>query len=405
MSDTFRAEVRAWLDACAPPALHHTASSPFQGYWGGRGAAFETDDHRRWFEAALARGWTAPTWPTRYGGGGLSAAEGQILGEELDRLGMPRPLVGFGLVMLGPVLLRYGSEAQRSEHLPAIVRGEVRWCQGYSEPGSGSDLASLQTRAVREGEHYVVNGQKIWTSFADRSDWIFCLVRTSTAGRKHAGITFLLIDMTSPGITTRPIALISGSSPFCETFFTEVRVPVENAVGEPGGGWRIATSLLSHERTAIGSAIVGGGARPAILHDFSLPQHAQERVGVDEAGRIVDPLIRDAVTRCEMDRAAARLTLQRIRDQQASGHPGPESSIIKVFGTELNQRSWDLAVEILGIDGLLWQSSDPCAEALPRTWLRSLGNSIEGGTTEVQLNIIATRVLGLPRAPRAKTRP
>lgn len=402
--DTFRTEIRDWINTHAPQSLWGTAISPFEGYWGGQDGAFSSEDEQRWFEAALKRGLTAPTWPSQYGGAGLSREQGRVFSEELNRHRIPLPLAGFGLTMLGPILLEYGSPEQQQQHLPPIISGQIRWCQGYSEPDAGSDLASLRTAAIRDGDHYIVNGQKIWTSFADKADWIFCLVRTSTEGRKHAGISFLLIDMRRPGVSVRPIALISGSSPFCETFFTDARVPVANRIGEEGGGWRIARSLLGHERDMIGEAIINGGTRPKVLTDYALREHALATIGRDEAGRLADPIVRDQIARNEMDREVGRLTLHRIRASlRAGGKPGPETSIVKVFGTELNQNRWQLATEIMGEEGLYWSAhahvSDEM-EQLTRTWLRSRGNSIEGGSSEIQLNIIATRVLGLPRPPR-----
>jgi len=402
--DAFRQEIRRWIEQHAPKSLWGTAISPFEGYWGGKRGTFASDDQQAWFEAALERGLTAPTWPAEYGGGGLSPEQGRVFKEELNRHRIPLPLAGFGLTMLGPILLERGSPAQKAQHLPPIIRGQIRWCQGYSEPDAGSDLASLRTAAVKDGDHYVVNGQKIWTSFADLADWIFCLVRTSTEGRKHAGISFLLIDMDDPGVSVRPIELISGYSPFCETFFTDVRVPTANRIGDEGGGWRLATSLLGHERDMIGEAIINGGTRPKVLTDYSLRDHALAVIGTGADGKLRDPILRDEIARNEMDREAGRLTLNRIRDTlRAGGRPGPETSIVKVFGTELNQKRWHLAQQILGEEGLYWEQDGHVTEEtqqLTRTWLRSRGNSIEGGSSEIQLNIIATRVLKLPRPPR-----
>ena len=305
---------------------------------------------------------------------------------------------GVGLTMIGPTLLQYGSEEQKREHLPPIVRGEIRWCQGYSEPDAGSDLASLQTRAVRDGDHFVVNGTKVWTSYADECDWIFALVRTDPAAKKQDGITFLLVDLETPGVSVRPIRLISGSSPFCETHFENVRVPVRNVVGQVNGGWTVAKALLGHERSMIADAFGGSrrrdGGDAAGLADLARAQLGPAR------GPLADPVLRDAIAQNEMDTRCFLLTLQRTRDAAKAGHrPGPETSIFKVYGTELNQRRCDLAVRIAGPDALGWQEGAGFgADAVQRTrdWLRSRGNSIEGGTSEIQLNIIAKRVLGLP---------
>lgn len=348
----------------------------------------------------LAQGWTAPGWPSAYGGGGLSDDEQRILQEEIRRLGLPLPLVGFGLTMIGPILLAHGNEAQKQEHLTAIVRGEIRWCQGYSEPEAGSDLASLRARAVVDGDDLVVNGQKLWTSHAEVSDWIFCLVRTSSEGKKHEGISFVLIDMATSGISVAPIKLISGSSPFCETFFSEVRVPLANVVGGINRGWKVAMSLLGHERTMVGESVAGGGARPDALLRYSLREHAERVIGKNAAGELSDPLLADAIARNEMDRECLQLTLRRIRDMaEAGAQPGAESSVLKIAGTELNMRHWELAMQVAGADGLGWEGAGFSEEnlAISQTYLRSRANSIEGGTTEIQLNILAQRVLGLPR--------
>jgi alkylation response protein AidB-like acyl-CoA dehydrogenase len=397
--EPFRAELRAWLAENAPKSLHHTVSTPFQGYWGGK-SEFRTDDERAWFEVCLARGWTAPTWPREYGGAAMSSEHHRIWREELVALGMPLPLVGLGLTMLGPVLLTFGTPEQKAEHIPGIVRGEVRWCQGYSEPGAGSDLASLRTRAVLDGDSWVVNGQKVWTSHAERADWIFCLTRTSEDGPKQQGITFMLIDMRTPGIQARTIELISGASPFCEVFLTDVRVPLDHVVGKVGEGWKIAKALLGHEREMVGESIAAGGARPDDLMGYGLRKHAEETIGVDASGRILDPLIEDEIARFERDETCLRLTIRRHNDKLRVGStPGPESSIFKVAGTELNQWRWDIAERIAGLDGLGWKAGpySPRDVAVSRHWLRSRGNSIEGGSSEIQRDILARHVLGLPK--------
>lgn len=387
--DTFRRETAAWLDAKAPQGIYGLRSrGDFEGYWGGAKTPDPGADQRRWLELMAAKGWTAPTWPRGYGGGGLSPHEARILDEEMARRELPLAVVGMGLAMLGPILLELGTEAQRRAHLPSICDGSVRWCQGYSEPSSGSDLASLRTRARRDGEEYVVDGQKVWTSFADVSDWIFCLVRTDPSVPKHGGISFLLIDMATPGITTRRIKLISGASPFCEAFFDGVRVPTENVVHEVNAGWVVAKSLLNHERTTIGSSI----ARQMSEAETDLVALARDTSGPDE-GPLADAHTREQIAQNSMRSVAFALTLERL----AGGAPGPESSILKVVGTELKQRRCELATEILGPRGLGWEDPDYGEQALKLTqdWLRNRASTIEGGTTEIQLNIIARRVLGL----------
>jgi acyl-CoA dehydrogenase len=352
--------------------------------WGGRKPNFPSDDARLWLERMAARGWTAPSWPREYGGGNLSPAQCAILDEELRALGCREALKSFGLWMLGPVLLEFGSEAQRQEHLPAIVRGEIRWCQGYSEPGAGSDLASLSTRAVRDGDSFVVDGGKIWTSHADDADWMFCLVRTSAP--KHEGISFLLIDMTTPGVSTRPIKLISGASPFCETFFDGVRVPVRNLVGQAGQGWTIAKALLKHER-----ALIGRARDRAAIDEEPLESMARRYRG-EHDGKIADAVLRDRITQANLDALCFRALLRR-----AGQAPGPETSIHKLYGTELSKRRKELRVAIAGFRGIGWEGAGFSGDELQlvRDWLRSRASSIEGGTSEIQLNIIARRVLGL----------
>jgi alkylation response protein AidB-like acyl-CoA dehydrogenase len=389
-------DLEAFIEANAPKPLYGTATSPFQGHWGGRKAKFESAAHRAWFQACLAVGMTAPTWPRAYAGAGLSREQGRRWFELLAQRRVPLPLVGFGLTMIGPIILQYGDESQKQEHLTAIARGQIRWCQGYSEPESGSDLASLTCKAEANDGGWRITGQKIWTSHAERADWIFCLVRTSTEGRKHAGITFVVFDMALPGITVRPIPLISGASPFCETFFDAVQIPGDGVIGDVGGGWKVAMSLLGHEREMVGEAVASGGSRPPALANYQVANHAVRVIGLDESGRLRDPLIRDRVARAEMDEAALHWTIRRVRE---AGTPGAESSIIKLAGTELNMRRWELALAIEGPGGLGWSGGEFSEEqcALSRQYLRSRGNSIEGGTSEIQRNILATRVLGLPR--------
>ena len=391
--ETFRAETRTWLLDNAPPSIVSAPSSSLEGNWGGRRATYPNPDVKVWLDVMAERGWTAPEWPTQYGGGGLSRAEAKVLREEMAALKLPVPLIGFGLTMIGPTLLEYGTEEQKREHIPKIVRGEIRWCQGYSEPGSGSDLASLQTRAVLQGDYYIINGQKIWTSYANLADWMFLLVRTDPKAKKQEGITFILMDMESPGVEARPIKLISGSSPFCETFLTDVLVPAKNVVGKVNRGWSVAKALLNHERTMIASAFGSTAGKGRTIRDWACEY-------VDFAsGRVADAALRHRMAQYEMDNHAFRLTTDRARDAAKAGRPpGPESSMFKVYGTELNQRRHELLVSIAGPQALGWQGPGFAAEelSLTRDWLRSRGNSIEGGTSEIQLNIIAKRVLGLP---------
>src|SRR5262245_25824913 len=372
-----------------------TPSGEAETVWGGRREKFVNPDSRIWLDRMAERGWTCPMWPKGYGGGGLSIDENRVLQQELARINARPALSSFGIWMLGPALLEFASEEQKKEYLPKIVRGEIRWCQGYSEPGAGSDLAGLRTRAEDMGDHFLVNGSKIWTSYADQADWIFCLVRTDFAAPKHEGISFLLFDMESPGVSTRPITLISGSSPFCQTFFDNVKVPKQNLVGQLNHGWTIAKRLLQHERQMI--AGIGGnsalGATGRKMEDI-----AREYAG-DVDGRIAEPTIRAKITRHRMDDRAFQLTLARATEEAKAGRAnGDVNSMFKYYGTEQNKRKYEVLLETMGTQAVGWDGNGFTDRELgtTRQWLRSKANSIEGGTSEVQLNVIAKRVLGLP---------
>lgn len=373
-----RAELRAWLEKHCPPSLRGAASE-IHPAWGGRNRAGQAPDALRWMEVMAARGYVAPRWPAEYGGAGLSAAEATILNEEMKRIGAPPPVMSFGLWMLAPILLEYGTEEQRRRFLPPIARGEIRWCQGYSEPGAGSDLAALQTRCEDAGDHWVINGQKIWTSDAHLSDWMFCLVRTDRTV-KQAGISFVLIDLSSAGIERRPIKLISGASPFCETFFTDVRVPKDQMVGPVNGGWEIAKRLLQYERRTISDA----GTSKEPLHE-----------AVVRRGASLSVELRDRVARLQMREQALELTLMRA-NQEGVSHL---ASALKIAGSLLRQDRAELLVDALGLASLL-DRPVPQGVVSETTdlggWLRSRSATIEGGTTEINLNVIAKRILQLP---------
>ena len=393
--DSFRRETREWLLRSAPKSMFEPARSEDDVCWGGKKTKYPAE-MLEWLRVMAERGWTAPTWPKEYGGGGLTKEEAKILDQEMKSLRLRPPLAGFGLTMIGPLLLVEGSEDQKRQHVPRIVRGEVRWCQGYSEPGAGSDLASLATRAVADGDDFVVNGQKIWTTYADKADWMFLLVRTNPEAPKHEGISFLLMDMDSPGVTPKPIRLISGYSPFCETFIENVRVPRKNVVGKLNDGWRIAKALLGFERTMIADAFREEDAEAAGRD--RLVELARRYLG-EEHGAVADPLLRDRITQTKFDQACLDLTIERVKEAAKAGQaPGAESSILKFYGTELNKRRNELVESILGPQALGWEGEgfDSAALRATRDWLRSRANSIEGGTSEIQLNIIAKRVLGLP---------
>ncbi len=392
--EDFRKETRSWLEENCPQSMRSPATED-ETVWGGRNETYPNPDAKLWLDNMGAKGWTCPTWPKEYGGGGLNKAEARVLQEELRQIHARPPLTSFGVSMLGPVLLEFASEEQKLEHIPKIVRGEIRWCQGYSEPGSGSDLASLQTRAVLEGDEYIINGSKIWTSYADKADWIFCLVRTDTDVPKHNGISFILFDMTTQGVMTKPIKLISGSSPFCETFFDDVKVPRKNLIGTINEGWTIAKRLLQHERTMI-SGMGMGGSRSGSQH--SMENQAKQYAG-EVNNRIADVRLRDRVVSHKMDGAAFAITMKRASEEaRLSTGPSATSSMFKLYGTELNKDRYEVMLEIQGTNSLGWEGEGFNARELATTreWLRSRANSIEGGTSEVQLNVIAKRVLDLP---------
>jgi len=387
--DKFRADTRAWLEANCPAEMRTSMKSDKDACWGGRNFEFQSDAQKIWLERMVAQGWTVPTWPKEYGGAGLSRKEEIVLLQEMKRINARNPLSSFGIWMLGPALLKFGTDAQKAEHLPPIARGEIRWCQGYSEPGAGSDLASLKAKAEDKGDHYIVNGQKVWTSYADKADWIFCLVRTDNTGKKHHGISFVLFDMESEGVEARPIKLISGRSPFCETFLSDVKVLKKNLVGEEHKGWSIAKYLLTHEREMIGN--IEGSTRP--LHEI-----AAGSLGLQD-GKLADPMLRAKVAELEIDEWAFNLTMKRkLAEAKAGASLGADSSMLKYYGTELNKRKFELMMDAAGHEGLEWESERSQDGKMARSWLRTKGNSIEGGTSEVQLNIISKHILQLPGA-------
>ena len=388
--EQFKSEVRAWLEANCPESMRQPYRTEVDVCWGGRNYKFQSDDQQAWLQRMSEKGWTAPSWPIRYGGGGLDRAHAKILKQELKRIDARAPLYSFGISMIGPALLKYGSEELKMQHLPPIVRGEIRWVQGYSEPNAGSDLASLQARADDLGDHYIVNGSKIWTSYGDKGDWMFVLIRTDPQAPKHQGISLILFDMNTPGVTTRPILLISGKSPFSETFFENTRMDKSQVVGSPNQGWTIAKYLLTHEREMIGeTGNLQSGAE--LLHRVAV-----NKLGLDN-GRLSNPVLRTDIARFEIDEVCHQLTMERARDEAKAGASlGPAASMFKYYGTELNKRRHELLMSVGSHDALVWAGSQSNEGQAPRLWLRSKGNSIEGGTSEIQLNIVAKRILGLP---------
>jgi alkylation response protein AidB-like acyl-CoA dehydrogenase len=384
----FRAEVATWLKENCPAG----ARGPGQIATGSTKIQLEPDV-RRWLDNCVERGYTAPTWPTEYGGGGLTPQQARVLYEEMGAIRARSPLMGMGLSMIGPTLLELGTAEQKARHLPKIVRGEVQWCQGYSEPNAGSDLAALKTKAEDKGDHFLINGQKIWTSGAASADWMFALVRTDFSAPKHDGISFVLLTMDQPGVTVKPIRLISGNSPFCETFLDNAIARKEDLVGPLNKGWTVGKRLLQHERSGIGG--LAGGARRA--PGDGLVQAARDYVGEDN-GRIADPAVRDTLLRYNMQRAAFALTTQRANEENRSGTPGEATSIFKLVGARLQQNGADLKRQFMGTRGLGSDRNAFAAHELEATaeWLSSKATTIYGGSDEIQANIIAKRVLGLP---------
>ena len=386
----FRNETREWLDANCPQSMRNKIVHFEEAF-----EIYDNDDARLWKARCAKRGWIAPLWPKEYGGAGMSGAEYKVLQEEMAALKVLPADTGMGLAMIGPTLLEYGTEAQKQEHLPRIAKGEVRWCQGYSEPGSGSDLASLQTRAVLEGDHFVINGQKIWTTGANHADWMFALVRTDPDAPKHEGISFVLLKMDQPGVTVKPIQLISGSSPFCETFFDDAVALRENLVGEMNRGWTVGKRLLQYERSSAPAPKKKKSAQPTLN---AYARIAKQYLG-DENGKVQDAEARDKLTKHVMLERSMQLTVQRVvAEAKSGGAPGATTSIFKYVGSSLAKDGSSLKAELRGFAGVGWEGEAFDADELEstRSWLRDRAVTIYGGTNEVQLNIIAKRVLGLP---------
>ena len=394
MSETteFRDETRAWLQENCPPGARGPGVIP----WGSRKVELPADS-RIWLENMAVKGWTVPTWPKAYGGAELDSAQYLILLEELQRINARSPLVGRGVNYIGPTILEFGTDEQKARWLPGMARGDGGWCMGYSEPGSGSDLASLSTKAEREGDHYIINGRKIWTSEATHGDYIFALVRTANTAPRHNGISLILIDMDQPGVQVRPIRLISGNSPFCETLFEDARASVLDVIGPVNQGWTVGKRLLQYERsTHAGINISGAQGRVA---ETPLPEIFRDLLPTDDTtGRILDDAKRSALLKWQMRQRTFELTQRRAIEEAQARAPGFTSSVVKLIGTLSKQERDELHLSALGSNGLGWEGDEFPKEALKhtRTWLQQKSLTIAGGTAEIQLNIIAKRVLGLP---------
>ena len=393
----FRQEVKIWLQDNCPPSMC-TAMPEAELVSGGSKQKSPNPESYLWLERMHGRGWTVPNWPEEYGGANLTTNEYIALLEEMSAINARIPLTGMGVSMIGPTLLEFGNADQKAQHLPKIASGEVRWCQGYSEPGAGSDLASLQTKAVEQGDQFLINGQKIWTTLAQHADWIFCLVRTNPDVPKHEGISFLLVDMDQPGVTTQPIRLISGTSPFCETFFNDAITPRTNLVHKLNQGWTVGKRLLQHERSGIQALAQAATGRAAqATTGTPIVEVAKNCVGVRDK-KIDDPQLRADITAHILNNKALALTQARTVEESEGGTPGPATSVFKLRGADLRKEQLELQLRARGTQALGWGGEEFTQDELTvtRSWLGSKAGSIAGGSNEVQLNIIAKRVLGLP---------
>jgi len=387
--EAFRAEVRDWIAEHCPASVRNPLLGEEARYQGGPNFPFTNDEHRQWFEACRDRGWTAPDWAKEYGGGGYSPAEAAVIWDEMRRVDAIRPLNGTGLSMAGPAILQFGSEEVKRRFLPMIASGETCWCQGFSEPDAGSDLAGLKTRAVSDGDDYIINGSKIWTTFAHRSDWMFGLVRTDPSV-KQRGITFLLIDMRTPGIEVRPIRMINGHSVFNEVFFTDVRVPKANVVGAENHGWSVAKYLMERERDTVAEFGFSG--------DLELEGYARKS-GLWQEGRITDPQLRLELAEAEVDSWALDCSLRRFAEEKEAGREsGAYSSVLKYCGSRIYAARAEMVVTLLGAEGLEWRSvhDGDDKDTAAMAWLLAKAVPILGGTSEIQLNIISRAILNLP---------
>ena len=395
--EDFRSEVRVWLEENCPQSMR-TPMAEEEMPGGGLRAVYKNPDTKLWMDRCAEKGYTAPTWPKESGGAGLDKEQARVFQEEMRHINARTPLVGMGLSMIGPALLEFGSDKQKAEHLPKIVSGEIWWCQGHSEPGSGSDLASLRTSAEEDGDDYLINGQKIWTSGAQYADWMFALVRTDAEANKHEGISFVLFDMNQPGVTIKPIKLISGSSPFCETFLDNVKARRDDLVGEMNKGWSIGKRLLQYERSGIGGLAGASKKKDKKVPKNELAVLAKKYSGEDD-GLIAEKSRRDQVLVHSMRERAFQLTARRVSQENSSGKtPGPTTSIFKLVGANLARDFTEIKSDLMGIKGIGWEGDGFSEREIEstRSWLNTRAVTIYGGTNEVQMNIIAKRVLGLP---------
>ncbi len=401
----WRAEVREFLRKDLPGAIrirgdgaaanleNAEARGRPEARGGGSGFSLQGGAMGEWRQKLAERGWIAPAWPQQYGGAGLSTMEQFIMNEEFAEAGAPQ-IGGMGVSMAGPTIIVHGTEEQKAEHLPKILRGETHWCQGYSEPGSGSDLASLQTRAVRDGDDFIINGQKIWTSGAHLANWMFMLARTDPDAPKHRGISYFLVDFSSPGITVQPLINMGGNTGFNQVYFDNVRVPARNVVGEINRGWYVGTTTLDFERSSIGSAVGVRRSVEGLIRWSKANEDGKSMLGRNQALRyeLVDRYIEANV--------AKMLSYRVVHMQNVGMIPNHEASMAKLFVTELSQRIARTSMKAAGLYGLAWDRESPWAarRAEPaRSYVQTVSSTIAGGTSEIQRNIIAQRGLQMPR--------
>jgi len=405
----WREEVRSFLEKELPETLRNQnrgvragqneygsgeAKGKPEARAGGAGFKMPTGAMEEWRQKLATRGWVAPAWPKEYGGAGLSTMEQFIMNEEFAEAGAPT-FGGMGVSMAGPTIIVHGTEEQKAEHLPKILRGETRWCQGFSEPGSGSDLASLQTRAVRDGDEYIINGSKIWTSGAQLANWMFMLARTDTDAPKHRGISYFLMDFSSPGITVQPLVTMAGTQTFNQVFFDNVRVPARNVVGEVNRGWYVGTTTLDFERSGIGAAV---GMQQAVVDLIKFAREHRDD-GMSQLGS--NATVRNELIDRYIDVHVSKMLAYRVVHMQNTGRiPNHEASMAKLFATELRQRVWRTGHRVTGLYGLSWDRKSeysPANAAYAHSYVESVSATIAGGTSEIQRNIIAQRGMGMPR--------
>ncbi|MBT3427599.1 MAG: acyl-CoA dehydrogenase [Gammaproteobacteria bacterium] len=388
--DLFRLETRQWLQDNCPQSIRKPGFVP----WGSSKIKLD-EDSAHWLSVMSVKGWTVPTWPEEYGGAGLNKEQYLVIQQEMQRIGARPALTGRGINYIGPTVLEFGSDEQKSRWLPKFARGEGGWCMGYSEPEAGSDLANLKLRAEEDGDNYRLNGMKIWTSDGLYGDWIFCLVRTDPNKSKHEGISLVLVNMEQPGVRVRPIKLISGNSPFCETFFEDAIAKKSDLIGGVNQGWGVGKRLLQYERSVHGGVNTSGAQ--AQEAKSSLLDLAKRYLPRDQNTH-AQQAFRNRLLRLEMNNKAYKLTQRRVIAETQAAAPALATSILKVKGAEFSQERVEVQQALMGIQGCGWEGDQFSSSelALTREWLTSRAISIYGGTSEIQKNIIAKRVLGLP---------